>query len=51
MVPKLAMVPADCDAPREIAIAVRVSSSLRREAQAAAAPIEPKIPVGCQPLA
>ena len=50
MVPKLAMMPALCDAPSEMASAHCSASSLLSDAQAAAAATAPRIPVGCQPL-
>jgi hypothetical protein len=44
------MMPPACDADSAIAVVARSGSSRRRLAQAAPAPMAPKIPVGCQPL-
>src|SRR5262245_65766907 len=50
MVPKLATSPALWEAPSAIACVVLDASSLRSEAQAAAAATAPKMPVGCHPF-
>ena len=50
MVPKFDISPADCEAPKAIAMADFSASSLRSLAQAAAAPTAPYRPVGCQPF-
>ena len=51
MVPKLAITPAPCEAAMPSALRVAPASSRRSTASAAATPIGPKAPVGCQPLA
>jgi hypothetical protein len=50
IVPKLAMTPLLCDAASASALLACSASRWRSDAQAAAAPIGPKMPVGCQPL-
>jgi len=50
MVPKLATNPALWEAPSAIACVAFSALSPRSEAQAAAAAMAPKMPVGCQPF-
>ena len=50
IVPKLAMTPLLCDAASADALLTCSASRRRSDAQAAAAPIGPKMPVGCLPL-
>ena len=50
IVPKFAITPLLCEAASAIASVARSASRRRSDAHAAAAPIAPKMPVGCHPL-